>query len=283
MVYGAEMKELDFTNDKDREVARRAINHWVEQKTQDMIQELLKPDNLNKDSKLVLVNAIYFRSLWALPFPADQTKKEPFHASNGKTVQVPMMHLTAGFQYYEGDGVQVLELPYQGNHLSMVVILPKAADGLAEVENDLTRERVEGWLAKLKGYEVTTTLPKFTTAIRFLLGQELNAMGMPLAFEDGIEGEPRADFSGISDQAPGKKTCLHISEVVHEARVEVTEEGTKAAAATAVITATKSSAGTPPPRLPKTSFKADHSFLFFICERETRNVLFIGCVTRPSP
>ncbi len=276
--YHAEMKELDFQ--RDTESARQTINHWVEQKTQDMIRELLKPDKLSRDSKLVLVNAIYFHSLWALPFPADQTKEEPFHASAGESVQVPMMHLTTDFQYYEGDGVQVLELPYQGYHHSMVVILPKAADGMAEAEKDLTAERVEGWFAKLKKYEVVVALPKFTMTGEFGLGQELKAMGMPLAFKEGIEGQPRADFSGISYRALGKSACLHISEVVHEARVEVTEEGTKAAAATAVGMVNVESG--PPPSPPKAVFRADHPFLFLIRNRDTGSILFLGRVTSPG-
>jgi len=276
--YHAEMKEVDFINDDDREVARQTINHWVEQKTQDMIQELLKPDNLDRDNKLVLVNAIYFRSLWAHPFPADKTKEEPFHASVGKSVQVPMMHLTDEFQYYEGDGVQVLELPYQGNRLSMVVILPKAGDGMAEVENDLTAGRVEGWLAKLKGYEVVVTLPKFTANCGFPLGEELPAMGMPLAFKGGPEAQPRADFSGVSDKAVQHDGCLHISKVVHQARVEVTEEGTKAAAATAVTESMAQSLHLPPPWA---IFKAEHPFLFLIRDRATGTVLFGGRFTRP--
>jgi serpin B len=277
--YHAEIKEVDFTNDKDREVARQTINRWVEQKTQDMIQELLKPRVLDSDSKLVLVNAIYFHSLWALPFPAEQTKKEPFHASNRESVQAPMMHLTDEFQYYEGDGVQVLELPYRGYRQSMVVILPKAADGLAKVENDLTAGRLEGWLAKLKGYEVTTTLPKFTTTHEFGLGQELKPMGMPLAFTDGPEGQPRADFSGISGQALRFDHCLHISQVVHQARVEVTEEGTKAAAATAVVMAHPESLRLPPPRA---TFTADHPFLFLIRDRDMGSILFFGRLTKPE-
>ena len=214
--YHADMKEVDFI--RDTEAARQTINHWVEQKTQDMVKELLKPRVLSRDSKLVLVNAVYFHSLWAMPFFAGQTKEAPFRTAPGKSVQVPMMHLTANFQYYEGDGVQVLELPYQGNRLSMVVILPRAVDGMAEVEKDLTVPHLQSWLIKSKGYEVTVTLPKFRTTHDFGLGQELKAMGMPLAFKDGREGQPRADFSGISDKAPQFDGCLHISEVVHQVR-----------------------------------------------------------------
>ncbi len=279
--YHAEMKELDFTNDKDREVARQTINHWVEQKTQEMIKELLKPGVLDSDSKLVLVNAIYFHSLWAQPFPADQTKKEPFYPSAEDSVQVPMMHLTDDFQYYEGDSVQVLELPYHGYRQSMVVILPKGADGLVKVENDLTLEQAEVWLAKLKEYEVTTTLPKFTLTSELGLGKDLGDMGMPLAFKG--EGEPPlADFSGICGQAIRPEGNLHISKVIHQARAEVTEEGTKAAAATAVIMAQESISLTIPGKLPHVVFKADHPFVFLIRDRNTGSILFIGRITRPS-
>jgi serpin B len=277
--YGAEMKEVDFTNDKDREVARQTINHWVAQKTQDMIRELLKPHNLDADSKLVLVNAVYFHSLWATPFFADQTKPAPFHTAAGENVQVSMMHLTADFQYYEGDGVQVLELPYQGYHQSMVVILPKAGEGLADVEKELTRLNFQEWLTKAERYEVTVSLPKFTMTSEFGLGGELYAMGMPLAFKAAGE-QPLADFSGISDQAIRKEGNLHISAVIHQARVEVTEEGTKAAAATAVGMGQFESAPPPPP--PKVIFRADHPFFFLIRDRLTGSILFAGRVTKPA-
>ena len=275
--YGAEMRQVDFRD--DTEGARQTINRWVEQKTQDMIRELLKPRVVDEDTRLVLVNAIYFRSLWWTPFSAGQTKEAPFRTAAGESVNVPMMHLTADFQYYEGDGVQVLELPYQGNRLSMVVILPRAVDGMAEVEKALTAARVEKWLTKPKGYEVIVTLPKFTTNCEFQLGSELRALGMPLAFQDGPAGRPRADFSGISDRAVRNDRCLHISEVVHQARVEVTEEGTKAAAATAVVMAQPESDVVPPPRA---RFQADHPFLFLIQDRDTESVLFVGRVTRPA-
>jgi serpin B len=275
--YHAEMKEVDFQG--DTEGARQAINRWVEEQTQNMIQELLKPRTLEDTSRLVLVNAIYFHSLWGTPFIADQTKEAPFHTTAGESVRVPMMHLRTDFQYYEGDGVQVLELPYQGNRLSMVVILPQAADGLADVEKTVTAARLERWLAKFTTYEVIVTLPKFTATCEFQLGQELRALGMPLAFQDGPEGQPRADFSGISDQALRSNGCLHISEVVHQARVEVTEEGTKAAAATAIVMETPESDTLPPPRA---IFKADHPFLFLIKGRDTGSVLFMGRVTRPG-
>lgn len=271
------MREVDFQG--DTEGARQAINGWVEQQTQNMIRELLKPGILDPQSRLVLVNAIYFRSLWATPFFANQTKEAPFHAAAGESVNVPMMHLTSHFQYYEGDGVQVLELPYQGNLLSMVVILPQTVDGMAEVEKALTAPRMEEWLAKFKDYEVIVTLPKFTATCEFQLGAELRELGMRLAFQDGPEGRPRADFSGISDQAVRRDGCLHISKVVHQARVEVTEEGTKAAAATAVIMAvTPVTAHRPPPRA---FFKADHPFLFLIRDRSTGSILFASRIARP--
>ncbi len=277
--YRAEMKEVDFTNDKDREVARQTINDWVEQKTQDMIKELLKPHVLDADSKLVLVNAIYFHSLWRRRRSSLTRPKRRRSILPPERLQVPMMHLTEEFQYYEGDGVQVLELPYQGNRLSMVVILPKAADGLAKVENDLTPERVERWLGKFQRYEVITTLPKFTMTSEFSLSQELSDLGMPLAFKDGPEGQPRADFSGISDKALEIDHCLHISQVVHQARVEVTEEGTEAAAATAIGMEQPVTYSPPPPRA---VFSADHSFLFLIRDRATGTVLFGGRFSLPG-
>jgi serpin B len=203
--YHAELREVDFQG--DAEGARQDINRWVEYQTQKMIKELLKPRTLDKQSRLVLVNAIYFRSLWWKPFLTDQTKEASFHTAAGESVRVPMMHVTDTFQYYEGDGVQVLEMPYQHKPLSMVVILPQTADGMAVMEAALTTAQVKKWLTKLTPHDVIVTLPKFTTTCGFELGRELLAMGMPIAFSDG------ADFSGISDQAISSDGCLNITTV----------------------------------------------------------------------
>ena len=275
--YHAEMKEVDFQG--DTEGARQAINGWVELQTQNMIRELLKPGTLNPQSRLVLVNAIYFHLLWATPFLADQTKEAPFRTLSGERVRVPMMRVTDQFSYCEEDGVQVLELPYQHKSLSMIVILPQAGEGSGAVEGALTEARVEKWLTNLAPREVIVTLPKFTATCDFQLGEELRALGMRLAFQSGQEGQLGADFSGIGDQAIGSAGSLHISEVVHQARVEVSEEGTKAVAATAVVTEVPNSAVKP---LRWVTFQADHPFFFLIHDQDTGSIMFVGRFTRPG-
>jgi serine protease inhibitor len=264
--YYAELKEVDFRGDAER--ARQAINGWVEQQTQKMIQVLLKPGAVDKKSRLVLVNAIYFRSLWARPFVASFTKEAAFHTAAGGSVEVPLMACGGDdVLYFEDDQVQIVELPYQGKRLSMVIILPRAADGLAPVEADLTAGRVRNWLTKLTPSRVIVNLPKFSTTCDFQLGKELSAMGMPLAFSN------EADFSGMSGEGR-----LQISQVAHQARVEVTEEGTKAAAATAVTIQFNSDKPYAPPK----TFRADHPFVFIIRDLDTNSALFVGRVARPG-
>ena len=224
--YGAGLSELDFV--KDTEGSRKTINDWVEKQTQDKIKELLKPGMLVPGTRLVLTNAIYFKSSWADQFNKEATKDEPFHLAGGNDVKAPLMHRTGHYGYFEEDTLQGLKLPYAGNELSMVVLLPKKADGLADLEKALTAEKLDGWMKKFGGEKVIVALPKFKTTSEFNnMEDQLQALGMKVAFSGGA-----ADFSGMD----GKKD-LFISKVVHKAFVDVNEEGTEAAAATAVIMA----------------------------------------------
>jgi len=265
--YRAGLQEVDFVN--ATEESRHTINTWVAQKTQDKIQDLLSPGILTSNTKLVLTNAAYFKADWEMPFDKNLTKEKLFSITATQQVQVPMMHLPkAYFRYAELDDLQVLELPYIGNRLSMVILLPNQVDGLADLESRLTPGNLENWLSfsevtydASEGLKVW--LPKFKMSSEFNLKEVLSNMGMPLAFIDGA-----ANFSGIND-----KERLAISEVVHKAFVDVNEEGTEAAAATAVIVATRG--GAPP------SFLADHPFLFLIRDNQSGSILFIGRVVNP--
>jgi serpin B len=265
--YRAGLQEVDFVN--ATEESRHTINTWVAQKTQDKIQDLLSPGILTPDTKFVLTNAAYFKADWEMPFDKNLTKEKPFSITVTQQVQVPMMHLPkAYFRYAELDDLQVLELPYIGNKLSMVILLPNQVNGLADLESRLTPENLENWLSfsqarydAEEGLEVW--LPKFKMSSEFNLKEVLSNMGMPLAFIDGV-----ANFSGIND-----KERLAISAVVHKTFVDVNEEGTEAAAATAVVGGTR---GGPPP-----SFVADHPFLFLIRDNQSGSILFIGRVVNP--
>jgi serpin B len=262
--YGAGLKELDFAN--NTEEARQTINGWVEKQTNDKIKELLKKDVLKPDTRLVLTNAIYFKSAWANPFAEKLTQLEDFTIAAGKKVQAPMMHKTETMPYFKGDGFALVKIPYQGNALSMIVLLPKSADGLSAVEKSLTSTELAGWLAKMKLHRVDLKLPKFKITSEFRLEELLSKMGMPLAFT------PAADFSGMTTQEK-----LFIGAVIHKAFVDVHEKGTEAAAATAVIMAKGG-----PPSGPEATFYVDHPFTYLIYENNTGSILFMGRVNNPK-
>ncbi len=264
--YRAGLQEVDFAS--ATEESRRTINTWVAQKTQDKIQDLLPEGILTSNTKFVLTNAVYFKANWKIPFDKSLTEEKPFNVTATQQVQVPMMHHEGEyFGYAELDKLQVLELPYVGERLSMVILLPNQVDGLADLESRLTPENLENWLSSLHevydrsaGFKVW--LPKFKMSSEFKLKEVLSNMGMPVAFRDGV-----ADFSGINS-----KERLALSEVVHKTFVDVNEEGTEAAAATAVIGATR---GGPP------SFRANHPFIFLIRDTQSGSILFLGRVVNP--
>jgi serpin B len=262
--YGASLKNVDFRG--ATEEARQTINAWVEKETREKIKELIQPGVLTFDARLVLTNAIYFKGQWASMFKEKDTKNTPFKVSADRTVSVPMMNQTDSFGYAEFDDYQALELPYKGKALSMVVMLPKKADGLTALEETLDVDRLEKCFASLSRHKVIVSLPKFTTTAEFSLVEPLKALGIVDAFD-----QHKADFSSID----GKKD-LFIMAVVHKAFVDVNEEGTEAAAATGVHFGMLSA---PPPRL---VFNADHPFLFLIREIRTGSLLFIGRILNPK-
>jgi serpin B len=214
---------------------------------------------------LILVNAIYFKGSWASQFDQSLTSDAPFWVTPAEQVQVPMMSQTLKLRYRERDGLQVLELPYAGDDLSMVVLLPEEIDGLAKLEERLTVENLGAWTTGLWQTEVQVFLPRFELTFPFRLDDALISMGMADAFEN-------PDFSGMD----GTKS-LYIGAVLHKAFVAVNEEGTEVAAATAVLMKAK---GLP---LPPPTFRADHPFVFLIRENSTGSILFLGRVVNPAP
>jgi serpin B len=255
--YDSEMQRVDAFDG----AAVQAINAWVEKKTQDKIKDLFKPGDLRPETtRLVLVNAIYFKGFWEQPFPKTAAADGVFLVSPEKKVAAPFMFKEGLFKNHKADDFQALELPYKGKDVSMVVLLPNKIDGLAALEKTLTPERLDGVLAKLQPYEVQVTFPKFKVEAEFSLNGTLAAMGMPSLFEG-------ADLSRMSDRP------LVISRVVHKAVVDVNEEGTEAAAATGV----SGDEGEP------VKFRADHPFLFLIRDNRSGSVLFLGRLTNPRP
>ncbi len=258
--YGAALGELDFAG--DAEGARGTINGWVSDQTKAKIPELLARGVINSNTVLVLTNAIYFKGQWQSRFDPAKTKQETFKVAD-KTVTTAMMHQKARLPIAEDALAQALELAYVGERLSMVVVLPKAVDGLAKVEASVVDGGLDGLLGGLAPAEVEVALPRFKVEGSFELAEPLKALGMGVAFGGG------ADFTGMNGRGG-----LFISAVVHKAFVEVNEEGTEAAAATGVVM-TRSL-----PRVVR--FTADHPFLFAIRDRKTGAILFLGRVVNPN-
>ncbi len=260
--YGAGLNEVDFIGAS--EAARETINAWVEKETRDKIKDLLKPGVLTSDTRLVLTNAIYFKGDWASQFKKDATREEPFFVGADKQVKAAFMHQKGTFKYLETGEFQALEMPYVGKEVSMVVLLPRKRTGLAALEKSLTADTLAGWGRGLRPLEVQVAFPKFKVTAEFKLKQTLSAMGMPTAFTGG------ADLSGIAT-----KEGLRIADVIHKAFVEVNEEGTEAAAATAVIVEPESVKIIP-------EFRADHPFLFLIRDTRSDSILFLGRLSEPK-
>jgi serpin B len=270
--YGAGLNNVDFKGSP--EAARSIINRWVEQYTEDKIKDLLQPGVLDRETRLVLTNAIYFKGDWQEQFDKAQIRDEDFHLSAAKDVKVPLMHRDGRFNYFNGGTFQALELPYKTGQLSMIVFLPNEASGLSALEESLTPASMQQWLGQLRpASKVILTLPKFTMTRQFGLAGTLGAMGMRLAFIKGV-----ADFSGMTGDNDRK---LFISAVIHKAFLVVDEEGTEAAAATAVVMR-GATAVAPGPRPKPIVFRADHPFLLMIRDNRSGAILFMGRVTDPS-
>lgn len=262
--YGGKLNEVDFI--AATEAARQTINAWVEKETKDKIKNLIQKGVLDKLTRLVLTNAIYFKGNWARQFEEDKTKEAPFTLISGEKVDVPMMNQTAEFNYMETEDFQGLELPYVDDELSMIILLPRKVDELSNLEKLLSLEKFSGWLGRLSKRKVIVSVPKFRMTSRFGLAGVLRSMGMMDAFS------VKANFSGMN----GKRD-LFISAVVHKAYVDVNEEGTEAAAATAVVMRLKSAM---PAQIPV--FRADHPFLFLIRDNKSGSILFIGRAMNPA-
>jgi len=266
--YGGKATNLDFK--KDPKGSRITINNWVENQTNNKIKDLIPSGVIGTMTKLVLTNAIYFKGEWVKQFNKDDTKEESFRTNKNSTIKALMMQRTdneAIFNYAENSNIQILEMPYSGEELSILLLLPKG-DNLIKLESLLSIKKLSEWKKDLEAQRVKVFIPKFKFETKYLMTNDLKVMGMPIAFSDS------ADFSGMT----GKRD-LKIDEVIHQAFVEVNEEGTEAAAATAVIMVPMGIGLSKEPKIPV--FRADHSFIFFIQEKSTGNILFIGRVANP--
>lgn len=257
--YGAGMHVVDYEKNPDQ--ALDLINGWVAKKTEDRIKDILSPDAIDPNTRLVLTNAVYFNAAWATPFKVEDTQNGTFVKQGGGTVDVPMMHASLQVPYGAGADYAAVELPYDGDELSMVLVLPNDLDAF---EASLDASRLGEVLGSLGPHMVDTKMPRFKFESKFSAVEPLKDMGMGVAFSDN------ANFSGINGIGG-----LKITDVIHQSFVSVNEAGTEAAAATAVIVGDTS--------LPElATITLDKPFLFFIRDIETKAVLFVGRVSDPS-
>jgi len=259
--YGAGLRILDFINSTEQ--SRKTINEWVSQQTEERIEELIPQGLIDAATRLVLTNAIYFNAAWMYPFDEKNTVDGDFNLLNGDTVTVPMMNQSELLNHMKGENYQVVEMPYDGNELSMLLIMP-GEGSFTSFEQSLDNELITNIISELGNKQVVLSMPKFEFRSELDLTQILPAMGMPTAFSG------MADFSGMTGNQD-----LFISDVIHEAFVSVDEAGTEAAAATAVIMKLTAAQE-------MVTMSLDNPFIFLIRDIKTGTVLFVGRVLNPQ-
>ncbi|KAL1784101.1 serpin B9 [Sigmodon hispidus] len=264
--YHSELEQLSFVEAPEK--SRQHINMWVSKQTEGKIPELLSDGSVDSKTKMVLVNALYFKGRWNQQFHKDCTREMPFKINKREKRPVQMMcrEDTFNLAYVDEVQAQVLEMPYEGLELSLVVLLPDDGVELSKVENNLTFEKLTAWTKSdfMKNIDVEVFLPKFKLQEDYDMESVLQRMGMVDVFQGG-----KADLSGMS---PDRE--LGLSKCVHKSVVEINEEGTEAAAATSAIIEFCCASVVP-------TFCADHPFLFFIRHNETNTLLFCGRFSSP--
>jgi serpin B len=261
--YGASAMPVDFGKAPDP--SREKINGWVGEATKGKIKELLPGGSVTPLTRLVLTNAVYFKGSWAKAFDKKLTKDEPFQTDAG-SVTVPMMHADGDMAYAESADAKLATIPYKDSSLEMVVVLPKRAERLAEIEARLTGGQLDALLDTARETKVSLSMPRFTFSWGRSVKQELLGMGIQQAFSD------KADFSAM---AGAKADGLAISDVFHKAFILVDETGTEAAAATGVVMAPRAMRRT-------VEMKLDRPFLFFVRNAKTKDILFAGRLANPQ-
>lgn len=261
--YSGQVTALDFEGSLDP--ARQTINKKIAEKTKQMIPELLPKGSIKSDTAVVLTNAVYFKGDWTMPFTAERTSAQPFYNAIGRASTVQMMQQQSYFDYYEDKHIQVVQLPYKGDDLSMLVVLPKFNHKLAmqQLAKSLNATKIKQWRSGLVRQEVDLQLPKFKLDARYQMKTLLADMGMPKAFNNG------AEFNLYADGPP-----IKLDEVYHQAVVTVDEKGTEAAAAAGAV-------GMYVGMSYPVEFKADHPFMFMIKDNKTGAILFLGQVNKP--
>lgn len=264
--YDASIDIVDFIREKMAAVNK--INSWVNEKTFGKIKKILKPTDVDSSTALVLVNTVYFKSKWQKKFKRHNTNNLDFWLNSKQAIKADTMYMQNHFRYSECEDVQYIELPYIYNLTSMVIVLPKNKDGITHLEKTMTFSKFASLKKKAQTTLVQLYLPKFKFDSSFLLNDSLQKMGLKSAFSSG------ANFSKMT-----ALNDLFISKAIHKTYIEVNEDGTEAAAATAITMAR----GAPAPSCSKPFiFKADHPFMFFIVHNESGAILFMGKILKPS-
>lgn len=257
--YDTESKQFDIT---DRAGTCNNVNTWIEDKTEGLIKNMLVPDDLDPLTKMLLINAIYFKAKWKIQFDPNDTSVEPFYKSSGAEIGVPMMKYGDTIKIYFGDGFKMAEFPYGQGDFVMDIILPDAKTGTNDLVPLVTSAAFADWTSQLYEIKLNVSLPRYKYGFHKHLTDILKDMGMGIAFSE------IADFTRISDYR------LHISDVIHQAFIETKEEGTEAAAATIILFEGQCAGSIP-------QFTADHSFLYIIREIKTNSIIFMGRVADP--
>ena len=264
-IYLADVEPVDFTNDDD---GVKKINMWASDKTNEKIIEVIKPADVDELTAMVITNAIYFKGTWVTQFPADDTQESNFWINNIQSVNTDFMHVVGLFNYTEFNNAQVLKLPYMGDRLSMLVVLPRDRDGITALEESISTEMITQWNRNMYGTEIVVTMPKFTMKTHYDLNEFLIDLGIIDVFD-----KVQSNLSGITDTTVKN---LYVSTATQDAFVDVNEEGTEAAAVTVIGTLVTSDS----PLLP--SFTVDHPFLFIIQDDESGAILFMGRLSNPT-
>jgi serpin B len=273
LYYGGGVEPLDFK--QNSEGARETVNAWAARETRDKIRDLLRAGDVDRTTRLVLTNAVYFNSGWLRPFDEKQTRPESFRVGRDETRDVPAMRMTASFLYGEDADLQFVKIPYRLPGFSLLILLPRANDAftqMEELEKKLTPRQLSDWAAAMTSRNVSLRLPKFRSGGRYLLGEVLAELGMKRAFTRD------ADFSKMVREPVNDDGVLHVDSVIHQAFIELDEKGTEAAAATAVTMA-RTTAFTP--SAPPVEFHADRPFIYCLLDERTGTILFMGRLVSP--
>ena len=261
--YSSTVDNVDFVTDD----GINEINRWVKEKTNEKIENILAPGSTDELTRMVITNAVYFKGKWSSEFNTRNTSEKPFWTDKDNSVIVPMMKQPVDiYNYAKTENLQALELNYLGGDISMVVLLPKDKDGIQSLEQSMDKEKLDAIKEGMTRQPITVEIPKFEFETEYNLKSPLQSLGLHDAFD-----ESNADFHGITDEQ------VYLDKAAHKAFVNVNEEGTEAAAVTALVMRAES--GPPEPRH---EFVADHPFMFMIQEKETGEILFIGRVMDPT-